>query len=106
MPAAGSPAAGQSASGRASKQEAGRAAGDQIKQDGGLCSLVLVRCVIFFVSFRRFGRSAACWDTPAPVPTPPTGHAGTGIWVPYPRQKIFIKIDNFVKSGIAVPGLF
>ena len=92
------PAAGQSASGRASKQEAGRAAGEQIKQGGGLCSLVLVRCIIFFILFRRFGRSDSLLGYPHPrTPPLPPGARAPGFGCPYPRQKIFIKNRQFRK---------
>lgn len=84
MPAAGSPADGQSASGRASKQEAGRAAGDQIKQDGGFCSLVLVRCVIFlFHSGALDGLQLAGIPPPPYPPLPPGARApGSGSHTP------------------------
>nr|DAX39113.1 MAG TPA: hypothetical protein [Caudoviricetes sp.] len=91
MPAAGSPAAGQSASGRASKQEAGRAAGDQIKQDGGFCSLVLVRCVIFFCFIPALWTVCSLLGYPRPRTHPShraRGHRDLG---PIPPSENFYK---------------
>lgn len=93
---------------RESQQAGGREGGRGADQAGRRAVLIgFVRCVIFFILFRRFGRSDSLLGYPHPrTPPLPPGAQAPGSGSHTPVRKFLKKIDNFVKSGIAVPGLF